>query len=354
MNQLFLQGTVPLWLLQLLVFLVSVLFFLTLKQFLFRFLNRIVSLTKTKLDDALIEALNLPLSILALNAAILVMHQLTPLDSSVRFNSFLLNALKAATIVAIILFIDKFFALIVRSYSEKIETLKISVPVTQGIVRSIILVIGVLMMLDSFGVSILPILTSLGIGSLAVALALQPTLENLFAGFQIAIDKPFKLGHWVRLESGEDGVVYKIGWRSTWVRMSNNNTIIIPNKLMVNSRIINYYYPSTDTSLVVELSVHYASDLEQVEKVTLEVAQETLKSCSGAVLGATPTMRFKSFGDSGVLFEVGLRANNYESIVLVKHDFIKRILARFAKEGIVIPYPVRAINYDQEKAAATG
>jgi small-conductance mechanosensitive channel len=128
--------------------------------------------------------------------------------------------------------------------------------------------------------------------------------------------------------------------------------VIIPNKLMVNSRIVNYYYPSTDTGFTVELSVHYASDLERVEQVTLEAARETLKECSGAV--AVPTIRFKSLGDSGVYFEVGMRANDFESISLVKHDFIKRVLARYAKDGIVVPYPVRAINYDQEKAFASG
>ena len=135
------------------------------------------------------------------------------------------------------MFVDKFFRGVINAYSEKVKILKDSGGVLHIVIRVIVLGLGLLILLDNFGISITPILASLGIGSLAVALALQPTLENFFSGIQIVIDKPFKIGHFIQLESGEEGYVQKIGWRSTWVKMLADNIIVIPNKVLINSRV---------------------------------------------------------------------------------------------------------------------
>jgi len=211
------------------------------------------------------------------------------------------------------------------------------------------LAIGLLIILDSFGISITPILASLGIGSLAVALALQPTLENLFSGAQLIVDKPVELGQFIRLESGEEGYVEKIGWRSTWVRMLPNNMIIIPNKTIVNSKLLNYHYPSKETAVLVETGVHYNSDLTAVEKITVEVAKEIMKTIPGGVPEFEPFIRFHTLGDYSINFTVVLRAKEFTDSYLIKHEFIKCLHQRYKKEGIVIPYPIHAINTDQEQ-----
>ncbi len=203
--------------------------------------------------------------------------------------------------------------------------------------------------MDSFGVSITPVLASLGVGSLAVALALQPTLENLFSGIQLVMDKPIKVGHFVKLESGEEGYVYKIGWRSTWVRMLPNNVVVIPNKVIVDAKVINYYYPQKELAVLVQVGVHYDSDLEQVERVTIEVGKETLKEVEGGVEDFDPFIRYHTFDNFSINFSVILRAKEFVDNYLIKHEFIKRLHKRYAKEGITIPYPINAINYSQEK-----
>ena len=140
-----------------------------------------------------------------------------------------------------------------------------------GALRAVLATLTVLIILSNMGVSITPIIASLGITSLAVALALQPTLENFFSGIQLVMDKPIRIGDYIELDSGEQGFVEKIGWRSTWIRMLPNNIVIMPNSKLSNSKLINYYYPERELSVPVEVGVHYSSDLELVEKVCIEL-----------------------------------------------------------------------------------
>ena len=197
-----------------------------------------------------------------------------------------------------------------------------------------------------------PIIASLGITSLAVALALQPTLENFFSGVQLIMDKPIRVGDYIELDSGEQGFVDKIGWRSTWIRMLPNNTVIMPNSVLSQSKVINYFYPSKELSVPVEVGVHYNSDLEHVERVTLEVAREILHSHKWGVSEYETFVVYTGFGDSSINFTVMLRAKEYFNRFWVKSAFIKALHKRFAEEGINIPFPIRAINVDQEGAAA--
>ena len=249
-----------------------------------------------------------------------------------------------------IVFFDKLLRNLIHTYSNKIEVLKTSGNVAQVIIRVAVFGLGLLILMDSFGISITPIIASLGVGSLAIALALQPTLENFFAGIQLVVDKPIKVGQFVKLDSGEEGYVHKIGWRSTWVRMLPNNVVVIPNNVIVNSKVLNYHYPEQEMAVLVQAGVHYNSDLEHVEKVTVEVGEDVMKSVAGGVPHFKPFIRYHTFSDFSVNFTVILRAKEFVDNYLIKHEFIKRLHKRYEKEGIIIPFPIRAINYDQEKA----
>ena len=202
---------------------------------------------------------------------------------------------KAAVIVSLVIFMERFLTSVIHEYSERVEILRSSGGFIRGVTRVIVVGLGLLVLLDSFGISVTPVLASLGIGSLAVALALQPTLENLFAGVQIVIDKPIQVGHFIKLESGEEGYVHKIGWRSTWIRLLPDNMVIISNKNLVNARVLNYCYPVKELAVIAEVSVHYQSDLEQVERVTVEVAKEVLQESSVGVKNFQPFIRYHTF-----------------------------------------------------------
>lgn len=321
-----------------------------LKRILFSGIHAFAKNTKTRLDDVLIDALDMPLMIVIFTSGGALIERFLPMVIEMELTRICLVAFKAATIVAIILFVDRLVTGLLKTYSYKITVLKHSSGVAHGIARIIVIGLGILILLDSFGVSITPIIASLGVGSLAVALALQPTLENFFAGIQLVVDRPIRVGDFIKLESGEEGYVHKIGWRSTWVRMLPNNMVVIPNNMLVNSRVTNYYYPEQELAVLVQVGVHYASDLEHVERVTMEVGKQTLQEVDGGVESFDPFIRYHTFDSSSINFTVILRAKEFVNNYLIKHEFIKRLQKRYAEEGINIPFPIRAINFDQEKA----
>jgi small-conductance mechanosensitive channel len=225
---------------------------------------------------------------------------------------------------------------------------------TAGAVRLVVRVVaiglGVLMVLNTLGISVTPLLTTLGIGGLAVALGLQETLSNLFAGLQITLAGNIHVGDFVKLESGEDGNVADIQWRATQIRTLSNNLVIIPNAKLAQSVVTNYHRPSRELSVLVEVGVHYASDLDEVEEVTREVARSVQRTVPGAVREFEPFIRFHTFSDSSIDFTVILRATEFTANYLMKHEFIKALARAYADHDIVIPYPIRAINLDQESA----
>ncbi|MBN1870211.1 MAG: mechanosensitive ion channel [Candidatus Omnitrophica bacterium] len=338
------------WIVVPVVFLVWVTVLLFLKKIAFKIITRLAKKTKTELDDIFIQSADFPITLFILASGGAIVERIMPSATENGFTAFFIVGFKAVTIVACVLFFDRFLNALIHSYSGQVEILKTSGGVARGFIRILVIGLGLLVLLDSFGVSITPILASLGVGSLAVALALQPTLENFFSGIQLVMDKPIKVGHFVKLESGEEGYVHKIGWRSTWVKMLPNNMVIIPNKVIVSAKVINYYYPQKELSVLVQVGVHYDSDLEHVERVTIEVAKETLKEVPGGVADFEPFIRYHTFSDFSINFSVILRAKEFVDNYLIKHEFIKRLHKRYAKEGIAIPYPIRAINYSQEKA----
>ena len=217
-----------------------------------------------------------------------------------------------------------------------------------SIVRVGILALGAIMLLDTLGVSVAPVLAALGIGGLAVALGLQETLANLFAGIQVTLARNIRVGDFIRLESGEEGHVEDVGWRTTRLRLLPNNIVLIPNSRLAQSIVTNYALPSQDLAVLVKIGVHYGSDLARVEQVTSEVGREVMHEVQGGVPDFEPFIRYSQFADSSINFNVILRVQQFTDQFLVRHEFIKRVHARYQAENIVIPYPIRALNLDQE------
>ncbi len=304
--------------------------------------KKVAAKTKTQLDDVLWEALDFPVQLLIYASGAFVIQGFVP-SMDPRIVKFLFDGFKILSIIAAVLFVDRFLCGLIRLYAEKVEILKTSGGFAQGVVRVLILGLGGLIILDSIGISITPIIASLGIGSLAVALALQPTLENFFSGIQLVTDKPIQIGQFIKLESGEEGTVQKIGWRSTWITMANNNTVVMPNKMLVNSRVTNYSYPNSEIVVLFAINVSYTADLDQVERVTLDVARETLKNVEGGLKDFEPVLRYSTLGEFAINCTVVLRVRDINAAPLIRHEFIKRLQKRYAKERITTPFPARMI-----------
>ena len=210
-----------------------------------------------------------------------------------------------------------------------------------NIARIVVITIGALVLLDSLGIAIAPLLTALGVGGLAVALALQDTLSNLFAGVHILASRKVMPGDFIQLDNGMEGYVVDTNWRNTTVRQLPNNIVIVPNATLASSVLTNYHQPEQETSVSVPVGVSYDSDLDHVERVTCEVGLEVMREVEGAVPTHEPFIRYNAFADSSINFNVILRATEVTNQHLIKHEFIKRLHRRYQAEAIEIPFPIR-------------
>lgn len=238
---------------------------------------------------------------------------------------------------------------LVAQYAARNDRLPGATTIFANIVRVLVWTIGGLVVLQTVGVSVAPILGALGVGGLAVALALQDTLSNLFAGLHIITSKKLLPGDYVEFDSGEEGYVQDVNWRNTTIKTLGNNAIVLPNSRVATAILTNYYQPSTESSLIVQVGVSYSSDLEAVERVTVEVGREVLAEVSGGIEDFEPLIRYHNFGDSSIDFSVILRIAEPTAQYLIKHEFVKRLHARYQREGIDIPFPIRqVISGDQD------
>ncbi len=212
----------------------------------------------------------------------------------------------------------------------------------------LVLVIGVLVALAALNISITPILTALGVGGLAAALALQDTLSNLFAGIQIIASKKIKPGDYVKLDSGGEGYITDINWGNTTIKTLPNTAVIVPNNKLSSTVLTNFSRPVEELSVIVPIGVSYTSDLAKVERVTLEVASTILKEVPGGNGEFQSLVRFTRLSEYSVNFNVILSVRHYTDQYLVIHEFIKRLYERFAAEGIEIPFPTRTLRFPLE------
>ena len=214
----------------------------------------------------------------------------------------------------------------------------------QTAARLAIFAAGSLLVLDNLGVEVTSLLTALGVGSLAVGLALQPTLANFFAGLHLSMAQPIRVGDFVELEDGTQGHVADIGWRATKLRQLANNLVIVPNSRLAEMRLINYSMPDSPQAVLVAVGVAYGSDLERVERVTVEVAREVQRELPQADPSHEPFLRFGAFGESAIEFNVILRSVAFTDRWPLIHEFVRRLDRRYRVEGIEIPFPQRVVH----------
>lgn len=205
--------------------------------------------------------------------------------------------------------------------------------------------IGIAVLLHHLGVSIAPVLTAFGVGGLAVALALQDTLSNLFAGIQIILAKQVKVGDYIKIDELNEGFVTDINWRNTTIRALSNNQIVIPNSKLASTIAVNYNMPEKVLSVIVQVGVAYDSDLEKVERAAIETAADVMQNVPGGVAEHQPFIRYHTLADSSINFSVILRAKEFTDQYLIRHEFIKRLIKRFNEENIQIPFPQRVVHY---------
>ncbi|MBE1537374.1 mechanosensitive ion channel family protein [Actinomadura algeriensis] len=250
------------------------------------------------------------------------------------------------------------------SYALARQGVAANVTIFANIAKVLVIGIGMLIMLQSLGVSIGPLLGALGVGGLAVALALQDTLANLFAGVHILAAKTIEPGHYIRLDTGQEGYVVDINWRNTTIRTLSDNIEVIPNQKFSDTILTNYSRPGEEMSILVYAKLPYEIDLDEAEGMLEQVGHEVMKEVQGGVEGSGVFVRFDDFNDSSVGFHVILRSTEFEDQFRIKHEYLKRLHRVMREEGYAAPYwhhrvslqdaPVRNGNGAGGNGAANG
>jgi small-conductance mechanosensitive channel len=312
---------------------------LVLRQVILSRLKALAQKTAWEWDNIVVSAIGKPLLIWVLIGSVQMTVVLSP--ASPQLIDFSSRALSVLWLLSLTLAMLNVTGQVIQRYGAQLSLPLTSL--TQNLARGVIFTIGVLMILNSLGIAISPILAALGVGGLAVALALQDTLSNLFAGVYVTASRQVRLGDYVKLDSGEKGYVVDIAWRSTRIRTLENFWVIIPNTKLAGAIVTNFDLPSSDIAVLVQVGVAYGSDLDKVEKVTCEVGREVMKQVAGGVPDFEPFIRYHTFGDFSIGFTVILRGQTFVDQYLVTHEFVKRLHRRYQSEGINIPFPVRSV-----------
>jgi small-conductance mechanosensitive channel len=298
--------------------------------------------THSSTGTVLYEALRGPTLIWALILAVHLAFQGS--DLPVKFTHPVSSTLLALWIVSLTLMSMRVVGNMVRFYGTQIPGALPVTTLTQNLAQISVVILGVLILLNHFSVSITPILTALGVGGLAVALALQDTLSNLFGGFYVAVAGQVRLGDYVKLNTGEEGYVTDIGWRCTTFRALAHNLIIVPNAKLAQAIVTNYYLPDKRISANFSVTVGYDADPDAVAAVLAEVLQQAAGEVPGMLAEPAPAVAFDpGFGEVGMGFTATFHVAEFANQFPVRNELRKRVLRRLRAEGIGIPYPSRTV-----------
>ncbi len=252
-------------------------------------------------------------------------------------------------LISLIFPVLKALNFLVNDLLDKFDHELASMSIFRNLVKVICVLLLGLIVLSCLKISLTPILATLGVGGVTIALAVKDSVANFFSGFYLITYKQLKIDDFIELDSGEKGFVIDINARNTEIKALNDTMILIPNSKIIDSKITNYNLPTKEMNFVVEVGIHYDSDLNFIEKIAQEIAKQTLNESEFAVQNFEPIIRFNTFGSSNISMSVVLRTTEYVGHFLLKHAFIKKLHDRFKIEKIKIPFQIIEINNFNQK-----
>ena len=258
-------------------------------------------------------------------------------------------ALLVAVIFSVMVVLARILSDFATAYSREVGGIFARTSMFTNLTKALVFIVGTLVILQTVGISITPILTALGVGGLAVALALQDTLSNLFAGIHIIASKQVRPGDYVRLDSGQEGRITDISWRYTTIETIRSNMIIVPNSKLAAAVVTNFHLPHDVMTIPIKVGISYDSDLEKVEEITLDVAREVSREVEGGVPDSVPQIRYHTFGDFSIDFNVIVHVRAYADQVYLTHELIKRLHRRYERDGVTIPFPTRTVYVHRQE-----
>ncbi len=280
-------------------------------------------------------------AVAGLNAAVPLIGLDTDILPSVR------TALRIALILVVTAFSARILSQLIQALAEREDVPLPTGSIFVNLARGIVWAIGGLSLLASVGVSVAPLVTALGVGGLAVGLALQPTLENVFSGIQLIASRQIKPGDFIRLDTGDEGTVLDVTWRNTMVQRTSNDVLIVPNSILARSSVTNFSTGHREFTLLLPVSFASAGDPDAVARIALEVAAGVIADVDGAVPDSKPIVSFAELTPPAAVINVMIRCKTYQDRFAVRHELIRRLAKHFADEGVAAPpvaYPSARIK----------
>ncbi len=316
--------------------LIALVVLVIIRSILFKMLSKVVGTTKSHVDDLILNLIRTPslfwcfVTSLYIGVAFanLPDKQERQIYQIIHVLLILSFTLAGSNIAA------TFFKNLLKTNNPDSETSALSV----GMVKAAVLSTGLLLILSTLGVSIAPLLTALGVGGLAVALALKDTLENLFAGIYLLTDKTIRVGDFVRLDSGQEGFVSDIGWRTSKFRTTSNNTIIIPNSKLASTMVTNHSYPDKRVVTTIPLQIDGSTNLPQLETSLLNVLKKGSEDIVGLLASPEPNVRLAQINSDGSLtYHLNFSIKDYSDNGFVSHEVRKRIYKQLKADYVSFP-----------------
>lgn len=317
--------------------------------------GRLSARTKTDFDDMLLARMRAPAKLFVAFTSIFLSLSITYPDLQVAGAGP--SSLYAVSLMIVGAFaLDRLVSASLGWYKKEIAPKTGSkmddemVPIIEKVLRALIYVVALMMVLGNLGIEITPLLAGLGIASLAVALALQDSLGNFFAGVNIAVDRPLRKDDLVSTDFGVEGVVQEIGWRSTKILTPQNNLVIVPNTKLAQSVITNYHRPDEAVRMAGTVGVSYSADPDAVAEAIRRAIRKAAEKSESVEPSYVPIARLDSFGDFSLNFKFVFSAKNYGARLSAADEVNRAVLREFRAEGIEIPFPVRTVySVPQEK-----
>jgi small-conductance mechanosensitive channel len=262
------------------------------------------------------------------------------------YGRYIHNGLLVMLVLLITWLISRIVITAINHSTDKENSEFSGATIFENVFKIVTYLLGILVALQVIGIPIAPIVTALGVGGLAVALALQDTLSNLFSGLNIIASRKLRPGDFIKLQSGEEGFVEDINWRTTTLRETADNIIVIPNSKLAGAIHKNYNLPDREVIVGVMAVVSYQNDFNLVEKLALESAKESIAVLDFCVKEQEPAFRWQQFNDTGMQFSVFLKMTEYNMLGILRHEFLKRFLLKCNENKIQFPQivPMRTIN----------
>ena len=318
-----------------------------------RWILKLTAKTKTDVDDLIVKKINRPISLALLLFGLSL--ALVPIKIGTYFGfdiDFIVSKIMGTVIAIIIAYmIIGVLDIIInewgKSFAQKTKSRLDDnlVSLSHRFSRIILAIFALLFVLDLWGVKVGPLLASLGIAGIAIAFALQSTLGNIFGGVSIILDKTVKVGDIIKLDSGEMGVVYDVGIRSTKIKTWDNEIVTIPNGKLADSRVQNFSMPDPSSRINVEFGVEYGSDPDKVKKIALDVA----KSVKDVIKEPEPRILFLNMGDFALQFKLMVWVDSLDKKWPTHQEVITKLYTELNKKKIGIPFPTRTLYMHQVK-----